>query len=181
MYFVAYYDKGSTVMGGDQVSEALRARGLASRVVPAGELRGIADAILIFIKTSRLDHLVAARRRRNRIVLDLQDTIVFKRRIKHEWAFDGVIFKSARQHCDFASPARRDVIIYHQWDPRFRPNERPEGPFRIGYFGLRRSFPLWGAVPGVDCIDRGYFEQALPYNCHLSVRPPGRDFLYKPN
>jgi len=33
IYFVKYYDKGSTIMGADQVSEALRARGIESRAV----------------------------------------------------------------------------------------------------------------------------------------------------
>jgi hypothetical protein len=181
VYFVKYYDKGSTVMGADQISEALRDAGVESRSVYPRDVAAISDAVLIFIKTSRWDHLAAARRRRNRLVLDVQDTVVFKRRIKNAWAFDGVIFKNARQLQDFGSPRRIDRVIYHQWDPRYRPHAVRERTLRVGYFGLARSFPLWGRVPGVDCFDADYFRHALDYNCHFSTREPGRDALYKPN
>jgi hypothetical protein len=33
----------------------------------------------------------------------------------------------------------------------------------------------------VDYFDGDYFRRALDYNCHLSVREPGKEFLYKPN
>ena len=87
IYFVKYYDKGSTVMGADQVSEALRARGIESRSVYPTDLKEVRDAILVFIKTSKLPDLLGARTRGNRLVLDVQDTVVFKRWIKNRWLY----------------------------------------------------------------------------------------------
>ncbi len=181
IYFVKYYDKGSTVMGADQISAALRARGLESRAVYPADLPEIRDSILVFIKTSRLPDLLLARRRGNRTVLDVQDTVVFKRRIKNRWLYDGLIFKNERQLLDFGDRKRLCQVIYHQWDPRYVPNQVPAGDFRIGYLGLARSLSLWGQLPGVDYFDQDYFRRAVHYNCHLSVREPGREALYKPN
>ncbi len=179
--FVKYYDKGSTVMAGDQIAEALRARGHEAWSVYPGEVREVRDAIVVFIKTSRWWHLAQAKRNRNRTVLDVHDTVVFKRRIKNRFLFDGLIWKNRRQIDDFGRPGQKNRIIHHQWDPRYEPNRLDDGTLRIGYFGLARSFQLWGRLPGVDCFDDDYFQSALDYNCHLSVREPGREFLYKPN
>jgi len=181
VYFVKYYDKGSTVMAGDQIAEALRARGCEAWSVYPDDVEDVRDAILVFIKTSRWWHLARARRNRNKTVLDVQDTVVFKRRIKNRLWFDGMIWKNRRQTEDFGRPGQLDRVIYHQWDPRYVVNRLPEGELAIGYFGLARSFRLWGRVPGVDCFDGDYFRRALDYNCHLSVREAGREFLYKPN
>src|SRR6185295_9266247 len=145
------------------------------------DLPALRDSILVFIKTSKVHHLWAARRRGNRTVLDVQDTVVFKRRIKNRWLFDGLIFKNRRQLEDFGSPKNLGRVIYHQWDPRYTLNRVADGPFRAAYLGLERSFPLGGKIPGVDFYCDDYFVRALDYNCHLSYRPPGRDFLYKPN
>ena len=181
IYFVKYYDKGSTVMGADQISEALRARGIEARSVYPADLREVRDSILVFIKTSKIHHLLAARRRGNRTALDVQDTVVFKRRIKNRWLFDGLIFKNRRQLEDFGSSRHLSRVIYHQWDPRYTVNRVSDGNFHAAYLGLERSFPFWGQIPGVDFYCDDYFNRALHYNCHLSYRPPGRDFLYKPN
>src|SRR5579872_6850878 len=81
--FVKYYEKGSTVMGADQIAEGLAARGWNARSIPVAELPGVRGGILVFIKTSRLDHLLLAKARGNKLVLDVQDTVVFKRRIKN--------------------------------------------------------------------------------------------------
>jgi hypothetical protein len=180
-YFVKYYDKGSTVMAADQISEALSARGYESRSIYPTEIPAIRDAILVFIKTSRLPDLVRARRLGNKTVLDVQDTVVFKRRLKNRWLFDGLIFKNDRQVRDFATPSHLSRVIYHQWDPRYAPNRVPPGEFRIAYVGLARSFSQWGQFPGVVCFDSDYFRRALDFNCHFSVRETEREFLYKPN
>lgn len=181
IYFVKYYDKGSTVMGADQISEALRERGYESRAVYPRDLPEIRDSILVFIKTSKLPDLIRARRNGNRTVLDVQDTAVFKRWIKNAWWFDGAIFKNRRQLRDFDRRGWTSRVIYHQWDPRYRPNTVGLSEFRLAYLGLARSFPQWGSMPGVACFDGDYFRVALDYNCHFSMREPGRDFLYKPN
>lgn len=181
IYFVKYYDKGSTIMGADQVSEALRARGIESHSVYPKDLKGVRDSILVFIKTSKLPDLIGARMRGNRLVLDVQDTVVFKRWIKNRWLYHGFIFKNRRQLRDFAVRGAVNRIIYHQWDPRYVPNSLNEKELRIAYLGLGRSLSLWGQLPGVDYFDGDYFRKALDYNCHLSVREPGKEFLYKPN
>ena len=181
IYFVKYYDKGSTVMGADQISEAFQARGVDARSVHPPDVANVRDAILVYIKTSKIHHLLAARAHGNRTVLDVQDTVVFKRWIKNRWLFDGLIFKNRPQLRDFAAPKAVNRIIYHQWDPRYRPNEVGDREFKIGYFGLQRSFPYWQQIPGVACFSDDYFRSALGFNCHLSLREPGRDFVYKPN
>ena len=181
VFFVKYYDKGSTVMAGDQIAEALRARGHEAWSVYPDDVRSVRDAILVFIKTSRWWHLARAKKNRNRTVLDVQDTVVFKRRIKNRFWFDGMIWKNRRQIEDFGRPGQKNRIIHHQWDPRYEPNRLDGTSLRIAYVGLARSFQLWGRLPGVDFFDDDYFRRALDYNCHLSVREPGREFLYKPN
>ncbi len=184
IYFVKYYDKGSTVMGADQVSEALREKGFDARSVYPRDLRGpnaVRDSILVFIKTSKLPDLLGARMRGNKLVLDVQDTAVFKRWIKNRWLYHGVIFKNRRQLDDFSVRGALNRVIYHQWDPRYVPNTVGASDFRMAYLGLSRSLSLWGQLPGVDYFDGDYFRRALDYNCHLSVREPGRELLYKPN
>jgi hypothetical protein len=179
--FVKYYEKGSTVMGADQIAEGLAARGWNARSIPVAELAGVRGGVLIFIKTSRIDHLLLAKARGNRLVLDVQDTVVFKRRIKNRWLFDSLIFKSRRQLDDFGRPDKADRVIYHQWDPRYRVNRAPRDRMVLGYLGLARSLTHWGQLPEVEYLDGGYFEAGLRFNCHLSIREPGREFLYKPN
>jgi hypothetical protein len=181
IFFVKYYDKGSTVMGADQISAELAARGLDSRAGYPAELAAVRDSILVFIKTSKVHHLLAARARGNRTVLDVQDTVVFKRRIKNLWLYDGLIFKNERQLADFAPPRRLSRVIYHQWDPRYVPHQAGDRELRIAYLGLRRSFPYWERFPDVVCFDSDYFRRALDFNCHFSFREPGKEFLYKPN
>ena len=181
IYFVKYNDRASTVMGGDQIAEALRARGYDAWTVSPREVRDVRDAILVFIKTSRWWHVERARSNGNRTVLDVQDTVAFNRRIKNQRLFDGMIWKNRRQLKDFGRPSQANRILYHQWDPRYVPNSLDGSRLAIGYFGIANSFPFWGGVPGVDCFDEGYFRHALDYNCHVSVRTPGREYLYKPN
>lgn len=181
VFFVKYYDKGSTVMAGDQIAEALRARGHEARSVYPVEVADVRGAILVFIKTSRWWHLARAKKNGNRTVLDVQDTVVFKRRIKNRFWFDGMIWKNRRQIEDFGRPEQKNRIIHHQWDPRYAPNRLDGSAIRIAYVGLARSLRLWGKLPGIDCFDDDYFRRALDYNCHLSVREPGPEFLYKPN
>lgn len=182
--FVKYYEKGSTVMGADQIAEGLAARGWHARSIPVRALSGIRRGILVFIKTSRLDHLLLARARGNRLVLDVQDTVVFKRRIKNRRLFDALILKNRRQLADFRRSGRRgrlDRVIYHQWDPRYSLNRAPGDRLALAYLGLARSLELWGQLPGIEYVNDGYFDQAARFNCHFSIRLPGREFLYKPN
>jgi hypothetical protein len=181
--FVKYYEKGSTVMGADQIAEGLRARGWDARSIPVSELGSVTGGILVFIKTSRLDHLLKAKARKNRLVLDVQDTVVFKRRIKNRWLYDALIFKNRRQLEDFGRRGKPDRVIYHQWDLRYAPNQAPRDRMVLGYIGDARSLNLWGQLPDIECIpvQDGMFAAASKFNCHLSIREPGRDFLYKPN
>lgn len=179
--FLKYYDKGSTVMGGDQIASGLAERGWEARSLPISELDRLSPGILVFIKTSRIDHLLGAKARGHQLVLDVQDTVVFKRRIKNRWLFDALIFKSQRQLLDFGRPGSADRVIYHQWDPRYLFNRPPRDRLRVGYLGEPRSMRLWGEIPDVEFVRYDLFRQARRFNCHLSVREPGREFLYKPN
>lgn len=179
--FVKYFDKGSTVLGGHQMTEALLARGIESRTVYADEIGATRDSILVFIKKGRLDHLLAARARGNRLILDVQDTLCFKRRLKNRALFDGIIFRSQRPLDDYGTGDDRSANIYLQWNAGYRPNRLGDREFRLAYFGDPRSFEYWGELPGVPCVgeDR-FFSEAPNYNCHISIRSKRRDFLYKP-
>jgi hypothetical protein len=180
--FVKYYEKGSTVMGADQIAAALRERGWDARSIPVAEIGSVPPGILIFIKTSRLDHLLRAKMRGHRLVLDVQDTVVFKWHIKNKWLYDALIFKSRRQLADFGRRGKPDRIIYHQWDPRYAANQAPRDRMTLGYLGLPRSLAAWGELPGVEYVSgEAMFTEAPRFNCHLSIREPGRELLYKPN
>jgi hypothetical protein len=180
--FVKYYEKGSTVMGADQIAEGLRARGWDARSIPVAAVGSVEPGILVFIKTSRIDHLVRFKARGHKLVLDVQDTVVFKRRIKNRWLFDALIFKSGRQLADFGRKGKPDRVIYHQWDPRYTANQAPRDRMALGYLGLPRSLSVWGELPDVEYVrDEAMFTAAPRFNCHLSIREPGREFLYKPN
>lgn len=179
--FVKYYDKGSTDIAGHQIAGGLAARGWDARPIYAREIGQVRRGILIFIKTSRLDHLLLAKARGNRLVLDVHDTIVFKRRIKNRRLYDALIFKSRRQLADFGRPGRPDRVIYHQWDRRYRPNQALRDRLVLGYLGEPRSLELWGELPEVECVGPPWFDAAPRFNCHLSIRRRGREFLYKPN
>jgi len=180
--FVKYYEKGSTVMGADQIAVALRERGWDARSVPVADAASVPPGILVLIKTSRLDHLLRWKARGHRLVLDVQDTVVFKRRIKNRWLYDALIFKSRRQLADFGRKGKPDRVIYHQWDPRYAANEAPRDRLALGYLGLPRSLAVWGELPDVEYVSGDeMFHAAGRFNCHLSIREPGREFLYKPN
>lgn len=180
VFFVKYYDKASTVLGADQIAAALAERGLAARSIYHTELPEVRDASVVFIKRADLLDLLGARRRGCRLVLDVHDTVVFKRRIKFRRLYDGLIFKSRRQLEDFGRGGALARVIHHQWDPRYRPHEAGTGELRIGYLGDPRSLAWWGELPGVECVGDDYFERARRFNAHLSVRQPGREFHYKP-
>lgn len=178
--FVKYYDKASTVLGADQMAAALAARGLDARSIPAAELGRERGSRLIFVKTSRLDHLLAARLRGCRAILDVHDTPVFKRRLKNAALYEGAIFKNRRQRADLDRRGWRSRVIHHQWDPRYAPHRVPDGEVRIAYLGDPRSLADFGRLPGVAFVEDDLFVRALEFNVHLSVRQPGREFLYKP-
>jgi hypothetical protein len=189
--FVKYYDKGSTVMGADQISEALHAEGVDARSVHVKDIEKVRGALLVFIKTSRWLDLWRARQRGNTVILDVQDTVCFKRRIKNARLWDGLIFKSRRALDDFATDRSLPVVLYHQWDPRYRPHEAGLAELKVAYLGHRRSWKRWDELPGITCIDEDALRAAgrysdlmtaaLPFNCHFSIREEEREFLYKPN
>ena len=185
--FVKYNDWVSTILGGDQIAAALRARGHDARCVSPEGLRDVRDAIVVFVKVSRWSDVLRARLRRNRTVLDVHDVLVFDGKIKHQRLFDGIIWRSRRQFTDFGRTRQQNRVILQHWDARYGPNRLGGGRLAIGYFGNANSFRLWGKVPGVDCVsiaaDAGNasFDRARDYNCHVSVREPGREHLYKPN
>ena len=179
--FVKYYEKGSTGIAGDQIAAGLARRGWNARAVPAAALPAVAGAIAVFIKTSKLVDLLGARRRGNRAVLDVHDTLCFKRRLKNRWLFDGLIFKNGRQLSDYGDRRRLCDVIYHQADDRYGPHQAGETTLRVCYLGEPRSLRLWDHLPGVECIPMPrWFAEAPRFNCHLSVREPRREVLYKP-
>ena len=179
--FVKYFDKGSTVLGAHQMEAKLTERGLEARTLYARELGEVRDSILVFIKKGQIHHLLAARRRGNLAVLDVQDRLCFKKRLKNRRLFDGVIFRSQKPLDDYGDGDPFAVKIYLQCNPHFQPNTVGDAEFKLGYIGDPRSFEFWESLPDVPCVaeDR-FFEGARAFNCHISVRTTPRDFLYKP-
>ncbi|HEX2162525.1 MAG TPA: hypothetical protein VHM02_01110, partial [Thermoanaerobaculia bacterium] len=180
--FVKYWDRGSTALGADQMAPALARLGVPARAVYAEELPALADAVLVFVKRADLRDLVAARRRRCRLVLDVQDTLVYRRWISHWPLYDGVIFRNRRQEADYAPPRALCRTIYHHWDPRYRPHVNGHDALRVAYVGIPRSFAIEARRDDVAMIGpERWFAESPSYNAHLSVRATRRERLYKPN
>lgn len=186
--FVKYYDKGSTVIGADQMSCALRAQGVDAASVYASDLDGVRDSILVFVKRANWPHLLRARLAGNRCVLDVQDQVVFRTWISHWPLYDAFLFRTERQRRDFGRQVRRmgnlwalQTVIYQHWDPRYGPHRVPEGELRVGYVGTRRSFAFWEELPEVRCLGPDdWFDGAHAFNAHVSVRTTRRGWRYKP-
>lgn len=188
VYFVKYWDKGSVSVGAEQMVPALRRLGVEARSIHADELPGVRDSILVFIKRANILHLAAAWPRGNRCVLDVQDQVVFRYWISHWPFYHAFIFRNRRQERDAGLQVRlmgnlwaRFTTIYQQWDPRYGPHRVPDGELRVGYLGTRRSIPFWDDLPGVEFVEEGdWFERARDLNAHISIRPTGREWRYKP-
>ena len=188
VHFVKYYDKGSAVLGADQMTEGLRRLGVDARSIGAAELPGIRDSILVFIKRGDWPHLLRARLAGNRCVLDVQDQVVFRAWISHWPLYDAFLFRSARQQRDYGRQVRwmgnwwaHQRTIYQHWDPRYRPHRVPDGELRVAYLGTPRSFSLWGGVRGVRCLGPDeWFDRAPEFNAHLSIRTTRKGWRYKP-
>ena len=182
--FVKYFQKGSTDIAADQMAEALQRRGLVARSLPAAEIGAVRDAILIFVKRADLLHLLGARRRGNALVLDVHDTIVFKRGIRYRSLYDGLIFRTRRALADFGGGKPGGVVIPHHWDERYRPHHasiQRGAELKVAFIGHPRSWPFEQPIPGVELVVDDWFRRAVEFNAHLSVRRPGREALYKPN
>ncbi|HEV8630905.1 MAG TPA: hypothetical protein VGV61_11350 [Thermoanaerobaculia bacterium] len=178
--FVKYYQKGSTDIAADQMADALRRHGVESRSLFASELGGVRDAALVFIKRADLAHLLLGRLQGNALVLDVHDTIVFRRGIRWAALYDGLIFRTERARHDFGG--RKGVVIPHHWDERYGPHRAPLDRLRLAFIGHPRSYPFApGELPGVELVFDDWFARAPAFNAHLSVRRPGREWLYKPN
>ncbi|HUP41604.1 MAG TPA: hypothetical protein VM599_00185 [Thermoanaerobaculia bacterium] len=182
VFFVKYWDKGSTSIGADQMAPALERLGVDARVIYAESLSAVRDALLVFIKRADLRHLIEAGARGNRRVLDVQDTVVFRRWISHWMFYDGVIFRNRRQLQDFAPRGALSRTISQHWDPRYQPHRAGADRLRVAYLGIPRSLDLWGRIPEVEFLGPSHwFEGAREFNAHLSVRHSHREWLYKPN
>lgn len=182
VFFVKYWDKGSTAIGADQMAPALERLGVEARSVYASALPGIRDSVLVFIKRADLGHLLATGARGNLRVLDTQDTPVFRHWISHWMFYDGVIFRNRRQLQDLSPRGALCRTIYQHWDPRYASHRNGATSLRVGYLGIPRSIDLWGRVPGVEFVGPdAWFEGYRHFNAHLSVRRTPRERLYKPN
>jgi hypothetical protein len=179
--FVKYYQKGSTDIAADQMAVALQRRGIASRSLFAREIDALRDAVLVFVKRIDLLDLWRARRAGNALVIDVQDTVVFKRGIRYADRWDGMIFRSRRALDDFGRGRPGAVLIPQHWDERYRPRTVPDDRLRLGFIGDPRSFPFREPLPGVSTVFDDWFGRAPELNAHLSVRAARRELLYKPN
>ena len=182
VFFVKYWERGSTALGADQMAPAVERLGVAARSIPAAEIGGIRHSILVFVKRADLGHLLAAKARGNRCVLDVQDTLVFRRWISHWMLYDGVIFRNRRQQADYAPRGAESRTIYQHWDSRYTHAVNGYGGLRVGYLGIPRSLAAWARLPEVEMVGpERWFERSGAFNAHLSVRSTRRELLYKPN
>ena len=181
IYFVKYNNWSSAILCADQIAEALRAHGHDAWSVGPRDVRGVRDAIFVFVKIARWWHVARARRNRNITVYDVQDALAFDGRIKNRAQFDAILWRNRRQFEDYGRPEQTNRVLHQHWDPRYTANRVSGERLAVGYFGHPNSFVHWGRVPDVDCFKTDYFRNALGYNCHLSVRLPGAEHLYKPN
>ncbi len=184
VFFVKCWDKGSTVLGADQMSEAIDRLGTPARSIYSHEIGGIRDAVFVFVKRAEPRRLLAARLAGNRCVLDVQDQVVFRRWISYGLLYDGFIFRNRRQLHDLGN-RRRSVVcrtIYQHWDPRYGAHRAGDDTLRLGYLGTQRSISLWGDIPGVEFVGPdAWFDRAPALNAHLCLRENLREWLYKPN
>jgi len=178
--FVKYYEKGSTDIAGDQMAAALLRHGIASRSLPIDEARQVRDAILVFVKRIDLRDLLRARLQGNALVLDVQDTLVFKRGIRYAAAWDGVIFRSARALADYGHGPGA-VLIPQHWDERYGLHRHAGDRLRAAFIGDPRSYPFPAPIPGLELVFDDWFARARDFNAHVSVRSTRREILYKPN
>lgn len=180
--FVKYWDRGSTAIGADQMAPALARLGVEARSIDAAEARTVRDAVLVYVKRADLRDLVRARARGNRLVLDVQDTLVYRRWISHWPLYDGVIFRNRRQQTDYAPRRALCRTIYQHWDPRYRPHQNGFDGVRVAYVGIPRSLAIHARPAGLAMIGpERWFDEAAAFNAHLSVRTTRRELLYKPN
>lgn len=190
VYFVKYFDKGSTILGGELMCETLGEKGIDARMINASDLSRVRDSILIFIKKGEFQHLIPARLRRNILVLDTQDIMAVSQqwlgierqgRLKNRSLYHAVIFRSQKALADFGDGNGTSTMIYLPWNPQYAPNRVSDDDFRIAYLGDPRSFRYWDQLPDLPCIpeDR-FFAEAPDYNCHISIRADPREADYKP-
>jgi hypothetical protein len=179
--FVKYYQKGSTDIAADQLAPPLQRRGFDAQSVFAHQLMGLRGAVLIFVKRADLGHLLRTRLAGNLLVIDPHDTLVFRRGIRWSWLYHGLIFRNRRSLEDFGRGRPGAVLIPHHWDQRHRPNQAPTDRLRLAFIGDPRSYPFPEPLPGVEAIFDDWFGRAPAFNAHVSIRQPGREFLYKPN
>lgn len=179
--FVKYYQKGSTDIAADQMAVALRRCGVAACSLFARELRAIRDAILVFVKRIDLADLVRAKLAGNALVLDVQDTVVFKRGVRYARLWDGIIFRSRRALQDFGGGHPGAVLIPQHWDERYELHRCPDDRLRLAFIGDPRSYPLPQPLPNVTFVFDDWFARAAQFNAHLSLRGSPREVLYKPN
>src|SRR5581483_6859455 len=92
-----------------------------------------------------------------------------------------MIFRNRRGCADFGRGRPGAVVIPHHWDERYRPHEAGERSLRTAFIGDSRSWPFGPPLEGVELVLDDWFRRALAFNAHLSIRQPGREWLYKPN
>jgi hypothetical protein len=179
--FVKYYQKGSTDTAADQMVPPLLERGVPARALFAQELAAVRNSVLVFVKRADVAHLLRARLQGNRLIIDVHDTIVFRRGVRWSRLYHGMIFRNQRGLTDFGRGRRGAVLIPHHWDARYSPHRAPLDRLRLAFIGDPRSAPFAEPLPGVELVFTDWFARALAFNAHLSIRQPGRELLYKPN
>lgn len=180
--FVKYWEKGSTVIGADQMAPALRAQGVDAESIAAVDLAPAADQVLIFIKRADLTDLLRARLAGAICVVDLQDTPVFRYWISHWPLYHAFIFRNARARRSFWWVGGVRRTIYHHWDPRYEAHRAGDRELKLAYIGIPRSIDLWEGIPDVEFVGPDeWFDRAPEFNAHLSLRAGRREWRYKPN
>ncbi len=162
------------------LAEALSGRGRTARVLPASELRGARNGIVVFAGSVGAGPLLRARLAGNRTLVDVRGLPAAPRFPGAARLVDGAIFRNQRQQKDLDRPRWTSRVIYDEPEPGLVPHSVAAGEFRVACFGAAAAGAHFGKLRGVAFIDSHPLRHAGQFNCHLSLRVPGPAELYEP-
>lgn len=188
IWFVKKDDAGSAELRANQVSLALRNRGLdaaAVKEVGAEQKNGV----VVFVKHLEYDESILAAEQGNIVVYDLVDKFTFHDFSRYDPSdvrryfslVDSAIHPngySLRNFAGYFPEGCLNTVIHHHWDARFSASlerVRAMAPyrFRLGYIGDPDNFrPAPEAIAPVFEFER-QLEFCPLFTCHYTAREEG--------
>lgn len=162
------------------LAQELCGGGRSARAVPARELAGTRDSIVVVAGDTGAAFLLRARLAGNFVLMDVRGSQFCPRLPGSARLIAGAIFRNSRQQRDFDRPRWTSRVIYDEAEPGLAAHEVPAGGFAAACFGTGAAGEQFGKVRGVAFIDSHPLRHAGQFNCHLSLRVPGPAELYQP-